>query len=125
MDMTKKTPKPAIEESSQYDNLLGVKQTDHKPKSLLDYMDLDEDEKEKYSEVDEKEWKKLWKGMPEFEQEENSTYKTLYVHFRNEDDYKEFAKLIGQNLSEKTKSIWHPALDRTKNALMRWIEEEQ
>ena len=121
--MAKQTPAPVIEETTQYENLLGIKQTDNKPKSLLDHMDLDEEEKEKYSEVDEKEWKKLWKGMPEFDQEDNPTYKTIYVHFRNEEDYKEFAKIVGQTLTDKTKSIWHPKLDITKNSLMRWIEE--
>ena len=40
-----------------------------------------------------------------------------------EEDYEEFAKLINQNLSEKTKSIWHPKLDRDANSLRRWIEE--
>jgi hypothetical protein len=123
MKMAKQTPAPVIEETTQYENLLGIKQTDNKPKSLLDHMDLDEEEKEKYSEVDEKEWKKLWKGMPEFDQEDNPTYKTIYVHFRNEEDYKEFAKIVGQTLTDKTKSIWHPKLDITKNSLMRWIEE--
>jgi len=113
-----------IEESSQYQNLIGEKKVeDKKPVSLLDHMELNETEKEKYTEQDEKESKKLWKGMPEFEQEDNSTYKTIYVHFRTESDYKEFAKLVNQNLSNKTKSIWHPALDRTQNSLLRWIEE--
>ncbi len=116
--------KTQIEESSQYQNLIGEKKENDKPISLLDSMDLDEAEKEKYSDQGEKEWKKLWKGMPEFEQEENPTYKTIYVHFRTESDYKEFAKLVDQNLSNKTKSIWHPALDRTQNSLLRWIEEE-
>ena len=40
-----------------------------------------------------------------------------------QEDYKEFAKIIGQTLTDKTKSIWHPKLDITKNSLMRWIEE--
>ena len=72
---------------------------------------------------EEAEWKKHWQGMPEYKQEDNPTYKTIYVHFRNKEDYEEFAKLIDQNLSEKTKSIWHPKLDRTENALLRWIVE--
>jgi len=113
-----------IEESSQYQNLIGEKKVeDKKPVSLLDHMELNETEKEKYTEQDEKESKKLWKGMPEFEQEDNPTFKTIYVHFRTEADYKEFATLVNQNLSNKTKSIWHPALDRTQNSLLRWIEE--
>ena len=120
--MAKKVP---IKESSEYQNLIGEKETTHKPTSLLDYMDLEEGEKERYTEKDDKEWKKFWKGMPEFEQEDNPTYKTIYVHFRNEEDYKEFAKLIGQNLTEKTKSIWYPALDRTQNSLLRWIVDDE
>ena len=116
--------KTQIEESSQYQNLIGEKKENDKPISLLDSMDLDEAEKEKYADQGEKEWKKLWKGMPEFEQEENPTYKTIYVHFRTESDYKEFAKLVDQNLSNKTKSIWHPALDRTQNSLLRWVVDD-
>lgn len=34
---------------------------------------------------------------------------------------KEFAKIIEQTLTDKTKSIWHPKLDITKNSLMRRI----
>ena len=69
-------------------------------------------------------WKEHWKGMPEFQQEDNPTYKTIYVHFRTEADYKDFAKLVNQNISNKTKSIWHPALDRTQNSLLRWVVDD-
>ena len=46
------------------------------------------------------------------------------MHFRNKEDYEEFAKLIGQPLTKKTKSTWFPRLDRTANSLLRWVEEE-
>ena len=46
------------------------------------------------------------------------------MHFRTESDYKDFAKLINQNISNKTKSIWHPALDRTQNSLLRWVVDD-
>ena len=36
----------------------------------------------------------------------------------------DFAKLINQNISNKTKSIWHPALDRTQNSLLRWVVDD-
>ena len=52
--------KTQIEESSQYQNLIGEKKTIDKPISLLDHMNLDEEEKEKYSDQGEKEWKKLF-----------------------------------------------------------------
>jgi hypothetical protein len=121
--MDKKVPEPQVKESAEYENLLGEKSTDNTPSSLLDLMDLTEDEKLAVD-ADEKEWKKYWKGMPEFNQEENKPFKTIYVHFRTEEDYEEFAKLISQKLTKKTKSIWHPKLEITKNSLMRWIEEE-
>ena len=49
-----------------------------------------------------------WVGMPEFKQGKVRPYKTLTVRFDNKEDYEEFARLINQNLTEKTKSIWHP-----------------
>ena len=49
-----------------------------------------------------------WVGMPEFVQEKKQPYKLLNVRFETEEDYNEFAKLIDQNLTEKTKSIWFP-----------------
>jgi len=49
-----------------------------------------------------------WVGMPEFVQEKKEPFKELIVRFETEDDYKEFQQLIGQPLTAKTKSIWHP-----------------
>jgi len=49
-----------------------------------------------------------WVGMPEFVQDKKEPYKTLIVRFETEQDYNNFAKLIEQKLTPKTKSIWHP-----------------
>lgn len=49
-----------------------------------------------------------WIGMPEFEMKKVEPYSTITVRFRNEEDLSEFAKIIGQKLTDKTKSIWHP-----------------
>lgn len=51
---------------------------------------------------------KEWVGMPEFKQEKKRPYAMINVRFDSEEDLQEFAKLIGQNLTSKTKSIWHP-----------------
>ena len=111
------TPKPVVEESAEYDNFLDQMNAEPDRPALLDMLEEDAEE------VLSKEWETQWQGMPEFEQEDKKTYKTIYVHFRNEEDYKEFEQLIGQKLTKKTKSIWHPHLDRTANSLLRWIEE--
>ncbi|PHS22154.1 MAG: hypothetical protein COA84_13315 [Robiginitomaculum sp.] len=69
------------------------------------------------------EWEKNWKGMPEFDQENNPAFKKLIVTFASKEDYDDFAKLIDQPLTPKTKSIWHPKPDRVPNFMMRWIED--
>ena len=46
-----------LKESTTYESCIGVKE-EVQSSSLFDYMELDEQEKEKYSEVEEKEWKK-------------------------------------------------------------------
>jgi len=53
-----------------------------------------------------------WVDMPEFEQEDAMPKNRIMVTFRNNEDREEFSKLIGQNITEKTKSIWHPKLEK-------------
>lgn len=64
-----------------------------------------------------------WKDMPEFIQEKQEPFSKIIVRFDNEDDLNEFAKLIGQKLTPKTKSIWHPKLVRGINSNKRYIDE--
>lgn len=90
---------------------------------IFDFMDLSEEEKEQIVD-DEHDWEEHWVGMPEFVQKDNPPFKSIFLHFRSQEDYKAFAKLIGQNLTEKTKSIWYPKLEIDDNMLKRWIEEE-
>ncbi|MCP4566797.1 MAG: ParB N-terminal domain-containing protein [FCB group bacterium] len=53
-----------------------------------------------------------WDGMPEFVQNDESGIKAIIVHFKTQEDINEFSKLIGQNITEKTKSIWYPKAER-------------
>lgn len=112
-------PKPEVSESTEYDNFMDKLGKSRTEAPTLDGF-LDE-----VHEAEDDDWREHWQDMPEFIQEDNKTHKTIYVHFRNEEDYQEFAQLIGQTLSKKTKSIWHPKLDRTANSLMRWIEDDE
>lgn len=68
-------------------------------------------------------FKKYWKGMPTFDQNDNPPWKQIYVNFRNKEDYEAFAKLVDQALTDKSKSIWYPKLDIEENSLHRWIVE--
>jgi len=58
-----------------------------------------------------------WDNMPDFSQEDKTPDSTIYVHFENDIDRQDFAKLIGQNITEKTKTLWYPPQEQmdTKN----------
>lgn len=47
-------------------------------------------------------------GMPEFQQEDQAAHRTIYIHFRNDEDIRDFAKIIKQKITDKTKYLWHP-----------------
>jgi hypothetical protein len=69
-------------------------------------------------------WQDHWKGMPEFEQDAQTPFRTLIVHFRNQDDVNNFVETIQQEITDKTKSIWHPALERTQEEQMIYEDVE-
>jgi len=53
-----------------------------------------------------------WGGMPDFGQEAQLGYKQVVVHFLNDEDYKAFQRVIGQELTDKTRACWFPAQAR-------------
>ena len=53
-----------------------------------------------------------WKEMPEFKQDEKPPHREIIVRFSSEDDFVKFAKLVEQNLTEQTLSIWFPKQDQ-------------
>ena len=68
-----------------------------------------------------KSWQKSWQNMPDFIQENNHPYMQITLHLEDESYLKELSKILNQNLSNKTKSIWYPKLERTENQKLRWI----
>jgi len=53
-----------------------------------------------------------YKGMPNYESNSLGAYKQIIVSFQNDEDIKEFSKLIKQNITLKTKSIWYPKVEK-------------
>lgn len=49
-----------------------------------------------------------WKGMPEFDQEDNGAFRTIYIHFEKQEDVNNFAEFMDQKITDKTKYIWYP-----------------
>lgn len=116
--MTKR--KVEVEESAEYDNFIGEVDKSSLPSSLGEFMGDDAIQED----VDIDKWRQHWKGMPSFTNEDNEPFKRVIMSFRTEKDYLEFQQLIGQKMTNKTKSAWHPKLDITANALTRWMDDE-
>jgi hypothetical protein len=52
-----------------------------------------------------------WVGMPSFQHNDLMPWKSLTVHFRNRADRNDFATLLGQSITDRTRSLWHPQLE--------------
>lgn len=65
-----------------------------------------------------------WHGMPEFVQEAQKPYAQIVVRFDDQEGLDDFSRLIGQPLTNRTKSIWHPPLQRGANSTKRYISNE-
>jgi len=106
-----------VKETTEYDNFLNKKVELVETSTLPIDVVEEKDPKDKY-----------WVGMPEFVQEEKKTFKTIYLHFRTEKDFREFVskyKIFDneQVITDKTKSMWYPHLDKDENSLKRYFEE--
>ena len=69
-------------------------------------------------------WRKYWKQMPDYVQDDNPPFIQITIRFGSEADVDSFSKLISQNITDKTKSIWHPKLAKDDNAKKRWVIPE-
>ncbi len=64
-----------------------------------------------------------WQGMPEFHQDDSDYYRTIYIHFDDEEAVQSFAKLMGQQILEKTKSLHYPELQQEKTTHLRYMSD--
>ena len=61
-----------------------------------------------------------WEDMPEFSEEDKSAYRTLLVHFMNDEDIEKFKKLVKQEFTEKTKFIYFPEQENMDTEAKRY-----
>jgi len=52
-----------------------------------------------------------WSGMPEFNNDDLSPKRQIILSFKTDEDVQLFAKLINQELTTKTKSVWFPKVN--------------
>tara|TARA_Y100000310_G_scaffold325015_1_gene387812 strand:+ start:1512 stop:1775 length:264 start_codon:yes stop_codon:yes gene_type:complete len=70
-------------------------------------------------------WRKEWQDMPEYEMEDLTSFQSVIVHFETEEDRDNFAKLMEQNITYLTKSIWFPKVKIAHFMNKRYIVEEK
>jgi hypothetical protein len=72
-------------------------------------------------------WVEHWQGMPEFVQDKQEPFACINMRFETEQDLKEFAKLINQTLTSKTKSIWFPFKSHwgAEHNMMAWVDGDE
>lgn len=49
-----------------------------------------------------------WGGMPGFDHDDQTSWKSIRVHFKDEKAYKAFSAIVKQKLTPDTRSIWYP-----------------
>ena len=65
---------------------------------------------------------KEWEGMPEYNQEDKTSFRQIKVHFNSNEDVEEFFKKIDQSFTDKTKSIWFPKQERLDTESKRYAD---
>jgi hypothetical protein len=74
---------------------------------------------------DDDEWKAEWKDMPEFIQEDLTSFRKIIVHFQSQEDVDAFAKLVGQNIGPKQPSIGFPQRVVRRYANKRYVDGDE
>lgn len=62
-----------------------------------------------------------WQNMPEFNQPDASAVRKISHYFKDEDEIKAFAKMIKQNITKQTSSIWYPYREKNNVKDLYWI----
>jgi ParB-like chromosome segregation protein Spo0J len=66
---------------------------------------------------------KEWDGMPEFDQEDDKAFRSIIIHFNDQEAVDQFQEVTKLPLTEKTKYAWYPEIDIQHVADKRYTDE--
>lgn len=70
-------------------------------------------------------WQDVWKGMPEFVQEDLTAARRVTVNFKSEEDFLKLCELTGQNPSQVVNNaMWYPPVAYTSHADKRFVSAD-
>ena len=64
-----------------------------------------------------------WQGMPEFTQKDKTAFKSVIVHFHNQDAVDQFSKLLQRPITDTTRYLWFPEMIIEKTSDKRYASE--
>ncbi len=64
-----------------------------------------------------------WQGMPEFDQKDKTAFRSIPVHFKDQEAVDAFAALIGQTITDNTRFAWFPAIEIETYADKRYVAD--
>ena len=53
-----------------------------------------------------------WQGMPEYDHDDNTPFRSMIMHFMNKENFEIFLKLIKQDATEKTRWLYFPRQEK-------------
>lgn len=65
-----------------------------------------------------------WVGMPEFNQQDKTAFRSFPVHFKDQEAVDQFAALINQNITDKTRYVWFPEIEIDRMADKEYVNED-
>lgn len=95
-------------------------------------FEVKEGEREEYHrelkqiDAEQKWWRDIWRGMPEWIQTENPTWKSIKVLFRGPDEFDHFRKRLGlsDRVSRNAASFWYPEEPPIDMTAWRIVDED-
>lgn len=78
------------------------------PEPTIDQLQAEADKKQSVLFEIPQDWEEKWKGMPACEQKDLQSFQSVRIHFANRKDRQRFAELIGQTVTDLTRSLWYP-----------------
>lgn len=52
-----------------------------------------------------------WSGMPEFHQDDKTAFRSIVVHFKDQEALDEFLKVTKMRVTEATRFLWYPEIE--------------
>lgn len=65
-----------------------------------------------------------WKGMPEFDQPDKTAARQIVMNFKSDEDAAAFGELLGQSVTDKTRSLWFPKAEIERLMDKRYADGE-